>query len=35
VTPVAAGHCAFNIAGGGGQSATLTIDVTTTQFGGS
>jgi hypothetical protein len=31
---VAAGHCTFTVFGGGGQSATLTIDVTTTQFGG-
>ncbi|MBV9408962.1 MAG: hypothetical protein JO164_09060, partial [Candidatus Eremiobacteraeota bacterium] len=35
VTPVAAGHCTFTIAGGGGNSATLTIDVTTTSVGGS
>jgi len=35
VTPVAAGSCTFAIAGGGGQSMTLTIGVTTTTFGGS
>jgi hypothetical protein len=35
VTPVAAGSCTFTIAGGGGLSATLTIGVTTTSFGGS
>jgi hypothetical protein len=35
VTPVAAGHCVFSIAGGGGESAPLTIDVTTTTVGGS
>ncbi len=35
VTPVAAGHCTFTIAGGASQSATLTIDVTTTSVGGS
>lgn len=35
VTPVAAGHCTFTLTGGGTQSATLTIDVTTTNVGGS
>lgn len=35
VTPVAAGHCTFTVSGGGTQSATLTIDVTTTTVGGS
>ncbi|HEV8021736.1 MAG TPA: hypothetical protein VGP41_10760 [Candidatus Lustribacter sp.] len=35
VTPVAAGSCSFTIVGGSGQSATLTIGVTTTSFGGS
>lgn len=35
ITPVAAGSCTFTIAGGAGQSATLTIGVTTTAFGGS
>uniref|UniRef100_E6Q3D4 Uncharacterized protein n=1 Tax=mine drainage metagenome TaxID=410659 RepID=E6Q3D4_9ZZZZ len=35
VTPVAAGHCTFALTGGGTQSATLTIDVTTTNVGGS
>jgi hypothetical protein len=35
VTPVAAGSCTFAIAGGAGQSTTLTIGVTTTNFGGS
>ncbi|MGC2243809.1 MAG: hypothetical protein WBA06_09305 [Candidatus Aquilonibacter sp.] len=35
VTPVAAGSCTFTITGGGGQSAALTIGVTTTTVGGS
>jgi hypothetical protein len=35
VTPLAAGACTFTIAGGGGQSAALTIDVTSTTLGGS
>ena len=35
VTPVAAGSCTFTIAGGGGQSATLSVGVTTTTVGGS
>lgn len=34
VTPVAAGTCTFTISGGGGQSATLTVGVTTTSVGG-
>jgi hypothetical protein len=34
VTPVAAGSCSFTISGGSGQSATLTIGVTTTSLGG-
>lgn len=34
VTPVAAGSCTFTITGGGGQSAALTIGVTTTSVGG-
>lgn len=35
VTPVAAGTCTFTIAGAGGQSATVSIVVTTTALGGS
>ena len=35
VTPVAAGSCTFTITGSGGQSAALTIGVTTTTVGGS
>jgi hypothetical protein len=35
VAPSAAGACAFTISGGGGQSATLSITVTVTNFGGS
>jgi hypothetical protein len=35
VTPAAAGHCTFTITGGNAQSATLTVDVTTTSVGGS
>ena len=35
VTPVAAGSCSFAITGGGGQNASLTVDVTTTTVGGS
>jgi hypothetical protein len=35
VTPLAAGACTFTIAGDGGQSAALTIDVTSTTLGGS
>ena len=34
VTPVAAGSCTFTITGCGGQSATLSIGVTTTTVGG-
>jgi hypothetical protein len=35
VTPVAAGSCSFVIAGANGQSATLSVGVTITNFGGS
>jgi Bacterial Ig-like domain (group 2) len=34
VTPVAAGSCTFTIMGGAGQTATLTVGVTTTTVGG-
>lgn len=34
VTPLSPGHCTFSIAGSDKQSATLTIDVTTTTVGG-
>lgn len=35
VTPVAAGSCSFTIGGATGQSATLAVTVTVTNFGGS
>jgi hypothetical protein len=35
VTPVAAGACTFTLTGGSGQSATMKIDVTLTNVGGS